>query len=448
MDITTTVPGGRAFSSTPELADKYAAGSWTALIGRNSTASGQKGREQAIKDLRRAAEGLARKGVDVRPFLPDDAELGGRLMTAPVERSVDANGHPFTNRFVEIYISQLRVVVLLSIGTARKLDDGGIQPFVNRLERIVRRQTIVLVYSKRLDRLTRNAWALGPVALALGDNYLGDNDHDIRRVSGIESILIFFSAQQGEMEAETLAVKSREGRVDATGTRMVKGVVAIGVAQTPPAGFGRVRLRADNGGSGRCVLYLDDKRWRPDRSTVAYGLAETLDGTTPPSQVENVRFALTHLGLPGWGGSEVAQALTKRGYSTISYRSIHGAASCFPPGRRADVVLQSILANLDVYESGQLTVAIDSFLRSSVVIEGCFPPDGPWATAEDFERIRRYRAQGGMRFDGRILLTLAGLQVEVNGTAASLVTADRKPRTKPPSSYRCRATRSIPSNSL
>ncbi|HUV57956.1 MAG TPA: hypothetical protein VMV96_04040 [Acidimicrobiales bacterium] len=436
MSITTTEVGSRAFWSTPELADKYAAGGWAALIGRNSTASGQKGREQAIKDLRRAAEGLARKGLDVRPYLPDNAELDGRLTTAPVERSVDENGHPFTNRFVEIYITQLRVVVLLSIGTARKLDDGGVQPFVNRLERIVRRQKIVLVYSKRLDRLTRNAWALGPVALALGDNYLGDNDHDIRRVSGVESILIFFSAQQGEMEAETLAVKSREGRVDATGTQMVDGVVAIGVAQTPPAGFGRVRLRADNGGSGRCILYLDDERWRPDRSTVAYGLAEALDGTTPPSQVENVRFALTHLGLPGWGGSEVAHALTQRGYSTIAYRSMHGASSCFPPGRRADVVLQSILANLDVYESGRLTLAVDSFLGLSVVIEGCFPTDGPWATAKDFERIRRYRAQGGMRFDGRILLVLAGLRMEVNRTAASFVTADRKPRSKPPVSYR------------
>ena len=425
------------FPQAPDLGTAYEEGGWLVLIGRNSTANGAKGREQAIKDLRRAAEGLASHGLDARPLLPSDKELNHRLAETVPERSSDKKGKPFSNIFVEFTIPELRVLVLLSTGTARKVDDeDGLQPFVNRLERILSRQNIVAVYCKRIDRLTRNAWAFAAAMRGLVEGWVGDNGYGFRRVSGLDSILIFFSALQGEMEADTLAVKSREGRVDATGTAMVNGQVGTGVSINPPAGLGRARRRNAAGAPGRSVLYLDDERWRPDRASVVYGLAESIDGSSPVSQVENVRFALQHLGQPGWGMSSVAKALSARGFSTLGYRSVHGLTASFPAGRRADIVLGSILSNLDFYETGRLVITVDKGESLYVNIEGCIPPDGPWATPADFARIRNYLAQGGMRFDGMIRLTLAGLKLIVNDVECKLVTADRKPRTKPPTAYR------------
>ena len=427
---------GRTFSHTPDLADAYAKGGWIVVGTRNSTNIGAKGREQAVKDLNRAAEGLAGAGLDIRPFLPSAKEMERRLASASKQKSVDGQGRTFTNSFVEMVIPECRVIVLLSTGTARKLDGDGLQPFVARLTQIITRQNTVAVFCKRIDRLSRNAWALATAMSALHDGWVGDTVYGFRRVSGIESILIFFNAQQGEMEAETLSVKSRNGRVDATGTKMVDGQVRIGVSTTPPAGFGRVRLRTDVGSAGGCVLYLDDERWRPERSKVAYGLAEGVDSSKPASQVENVRFALRHLGLPGWGQSRVAKQLAARGFSTVGYRQTRGASATFPADRRADVVLKSILSNLDVYESGRLNIVIDEAASIVVTIDGCIPPDGPWATPADFKRIRRYLAEGGMRFDGTVRLVLTGLRLTANGVASKLVTADRKPRTEPPKSYR------------
>lgn len=424
-----------AFSDQPRVAAAFAAGGCAILCGRNSGESGPKARRLAVDALLAGAEGLAKCGLDVRDALPTREQMLQDLRDAKPVRSVTEDGVKFSNRFVEYDLRATHLVyVVLSTGSAKKLDEALTQPFVERVAAVARDVRPVLVYAHRIDRLCRVAWALAPLVLALRGGWLGDNRRGLVQASGPESVLIFFDAWASEEEAAKLPVKALDGMQGGTGDRFVDGQVPIGFPHSPPPGLGEATLLR-RGMEGKPVVYFDDERWRPLPADVAYGLsAIEVDGLVV-SQVSNVRWALRHLGRPGWGYLQVAEGLKQRGFSTVGLRRAHHADVPFTH-QRADVVLQALREHLEFYRTGVWRIRMGD--REVEITDG-FPPDGPWCTEEDYERIRSYVDAGGHRFDGVIRLVLAGLPCRVNGVDCRLRTADRRPRTNPPSHYRiCR----------
>jgi hypothetical protein len=424
-----------AFLRLPDLHDAYLAGGNVILAGRNSGETGKRPIRDAINDLLNAAKALATHGPDVRPALPSKVQMQEDLRLAPPVKSTGANGIGFTNRFVEYDLTGSHgVIVVVSTGSARKLDANGIQPFVAHMARTITLHNGVLVFGKRIDRLSRNAWALGPLMIALGKGWIGDEMRGIRFAAGVESLLVFFEAHAGEEEATKMVRKGQVGMVDATEREMVNGRSRMGLGFPPPPGFGSFRVRAKNG-KGDYNIYLDDPRWAPAPEEAAYGLSEvTLDGR-PVSQVDNVRFVLSHLGRPRWDYKQCAVELRRRGYSTVSLRRYNGPAATFESGSPIDII-GAIVANLDVYSSGEWTVTRDADDDTPVTITGCVHPDGPWATPEDLVRVNTYVNDGQMRVDGRIRLLLSGMHVTANGATGVLAAADRRPRTSMPTHYR------------
>lgn len=410
-----------AFLTYPDLSEKYAAGQPVLLMGRASSESGPKARKLAIDDLRGAAQALALHGVDVRGHLPSVQTMDADLQAVVPEITFEQSGKPFKNRFVVYDIrggSAPNVVVILSTGSARKVSDEYVQPFMDFVARRFAMIAACLAFAKRLDRQCRNAWALGPLMMRAKGQWIGDSRWLRRAVAG-ESVLVFFDAVAAEMEADTLDTKRSVGVLLNTDSAMVEGRVRFAAGRRPPPGFGRVKMR-DKGG----LLFLDDTRWAPAATEVAWGLSEIVDERgSPVSQVENVRFALAHLGKPGWEPTAVRDELSTRRFSTVALRETHQDFARAWQHRRADVVLQPILKHLPVYESGVLVVKLGGPDQAAVTITGCIPPDGPWATAEDFARIRRYYDDGGNRIDRQIRLVLAGTKVTADGVPAKLTTA-------------------------
>ena len=104
------------------------------VVARNSGQNGADARRQAVNDLLEVADHLATDGCDIRPSLPSKDEMLGLLRCADPIRSKDKNGKSFSNRIVTIDLrAEHGVYVVLSVGTGRKLDENGVQPFVQYL---------------------------------------------------------------------------------------------------------------------------------------------------------------------------------------------------------------------------------------------------------------------------------------------------------------------------
>lgn len=400
------------------------------LIARNSGENGAEARRQAVNDLLEATDRLARAGCDVRSVLPTKEALLEMIRCAVPLRSKDKSGKSFSNRIVTVDLRCTHgVYVVVSVGTGRKLDENGIQPFVQYLAELVTQIRPCLLFARRLDRMSRRAWALGPVMLNLTEltAFIGDSDFGLSAADGIESVLVFFRAQASEEEARKMPLKCREGMARETGPSMATGSCAYAVAAPVPPGFMSYRSTV-RGMIGRRFITFDTPACRPTAATVAAGLPEIFeddaDGTrVPVDQVENIRWALERLGQPNWTVPSIAKGLAARSFSTEGFRRTHGPVAFYTmalASSDASKVLHSIKRNLDLYETGVMTLELGVGGVNPVVITDCFPPDGRrWASADDFARIRRWLTT--TMPPARRSSVLSGFPVTVNGTECVLI---------------------------
>lgn len=393
------------------------------VVARSSTA-GTRGRFAAVEDLNKAIAALARRGLDV-PTLPSNEQLHAMLAAAtPV---VSRNeGKAIRNYFVTLdYRATHGIYIVLSTGSAKKVDDKFAQPFMARLTAEVAEVRPCLVWAYRLDRVTRNAWAFGQPMLVLSEigAYIGDMRRGIRSATGSEAVLVFFDAWASEDEAEKMPHKTRQGMVMKSDLELVSGCGHFYVNVTPPPGFTTVRVTTrSRSPKGDRFLVLDSPQHLPQAAQmltpgVHVGQAD---------QVENVRWLLQHLGRPGWSVEKLAAQLAARGFSHGTLRRWQGADAVVKKERRFGA-FQAIVNNLAVYETGQWTVRLGISTIDDPVLSGLVPPDGPWATAADFARIRRFLRARARRETQRTKLVLGGHPVTFDGAEFALRTAPGTP---------------------
>jgi hypothetical protein len=268
------------------------------------------------------------------------------------------------------------------------------------------------------------------------------------------SIMALLRARESAEEASRIPKKTRDGQVDLTDTDMSEGSIRYGVAQVPPAGLMVLRMKAPNGLKGENRLFFDTPACYPRTVDVAYGLPEQYVNVTDLrnrnltefdedldeavedtgeeiddaardalraelttqlratleaelwddidhgrvtvariDQVANVRFALSMLGRPGWTINAVGRELIKRGFSTARLRMENNPRTSFTLEHvdgEVHRVMRPIIAQLEFYRTGILKVQLGVKGVADITIINCFPTDGPWATAEDFNRIETY----------------------------------------------------------
>ncbi len=380
-----------------KMAAAYASEGTIVLVGRFSKEGAFK---EAVNDFLAAAEYLAGLGVDVRPALPSRDALIDQLRAATPVKSSGNDGRTFKNWFLRIDLRATHgIICLISCGTGRKLDESDVQPFVNRLAKEVRSSGAMAIVATRIDRLTRKAWSFGPVMLALDrvDGFLADARRGVTKVAGLESVMTFFSAQAAEDEADKMPAQLTRGMHTGTDAAMVSGRCQIAVGRAMPPGLFSYRSKV-NGAMGPRIMTFDTPACIPDHRHVATGRPEVYDADgNQVDQVANVRWLFAALGKPGWTHTSLAQELMNRSFSTDYVRRRHGMSACYvadldelPPKQ----YLNSILKHLDFYESGVLRINTGVEGLETITITNCVPPDGkPWATPEDFARIRTYEAR-------------------------------------------------------
>lgn len=400
-------------------------------VGRASSSTGKNARELAVNDLLRVAEVLqVMYGIEIVRHLPSKDILMRMLAAAPPVTS-HADGRTFRNRFVEIDLrAQCGVYFVLSTGSAKKVDDDTCaQPFVERLAQIARRVQPWLLMANRLDRVVRLAWALGPIMMVLAsmDALIGDSRRGVVCPTGIESLRVFFDALIGEEQAAILPRQTRAGMRDRCDSQMVNGRLRFHANRVAPPGFTYVRMKTGASADER-LLVLDSPKWFPPADEVAYGLPEVKnDAGELVDQVENIRWLLRNIARPGMTDTKLGDGLLARRFSTDGLRRLNALSTCYADKGRRDLLLHSVLDNLEIYRTGTLKFDFGIEGIEPVTVTGLFPPDGPWATPKDFARIDQWKRARAVRRGRRAHLALAGLQVTVNGASAALVTAPPHP---------------------
>lgn len=418
------------FRGTDDITEGFQSGRPLMLVARNSTQGGNRGRDLAAQELYSIAESLkTRHGIDIVSELPSKADLMARLKAAKSVKSQGTGGKAFSHSYVHLQICGGEVYVLLATGSGRKLTSEFEQPFVSELIQTVKAVHPALVYCHVLDRLFRHAMSAAPLLTVLKelDVALGDDQRHPFRAGGFNDIQTIWKASGSQEEAEKIPHQTRSGMVRRTEGTLVNGSCQYSLAPTPPPGFARLRMLSEKGGLGKSILVLDDPACYPDPARVAIGLPLVSKDDVPVNQVELVRHVLAHLGKPGHGLAEMGRYLADRHFSTDGLRKTHGPDAHFGQidlGGSDYRPLRGITRNLAVYESGEWTVLINAGGYTHMKLTNMMPLDGrPWASPEDFERIRRYLEKTN-KLGGKARLALTGIPVTVDGNAGFLRAAD------------------------
>ena len=385
---------------------------------------------EAVNDALEAAAFLAKEGIDIRPDLPSREELVAMLRATKPIKSHQGNGKSFLNWYLQIDLrAKHGVMFLISCGTGKKLDGDESQPFVAYLTELVRTTGSSALIATRMDRLTRRAWALGPLMLVLGDRngQIGDARYGVRPVSGPESILTFFSAHNAEEEAAKMPAQMARGMRDGTGTSLATRRCLLGIAPPLPPGFFSFRSKV-NGTIGPRFMTFDTPECFPDEADCASGRPRVLDPDgNVPDQVANIRWLIKTMGTPGWTFRSLATHLVANGYSTDQTRRFMGMDAVLSgdfTARAPRTLLASFIRSLKVYETGVLRINLGIEGFGPIDVTDCFPPDGkPWGTPEDFDRIRRWLAE--VRPAKMRGLSFAQIPVSINGVACRLMTGSQ-----------------------
>lgn len=424
-----------SYDGPPALQPLLAKSGSVLIVGRSSVPAGRQAYQASVQDLIQSVELLEKKtGLRIASAIPLKPELERMLREAQGVVSVTPDGRKFRNKFVQWSNPQLGIHILLSAGSGRQVDEDLLQPALARTAEVFRALRPGMLFAKRIDRIGRRPWSFGPLMELVEQTgaWMGDQD-GLHPPDEWTQLRLFMEATRGRKVAEDLPVATRRGMISMTGSSMANGRVSYHVAHPPPPGTTRLGMLSLGGGLGETLLVLDSPKYLPDDSTVATGMPQVYDSRGQHvDQVENIRWALSVLGRPEWSRRAVVTELARRQASTYSLRANNGSgATVQPPHASATVfpVLNSILNNLELYESGKLHLKLGVGDLADLVIDGVIPDDGPWGTPEDFARIRRMLQNGQERRDRHRSLSLSSLSATLAGQPARLITAaGRRPK--------------------
>lgn len=426
LSLASSAGSWRSYCAEPDrvdvrLREALDAGRPIVLTSRFSTPTGENARTSAINTLFEAARVLARQsGIDVVRALPSQEDLDVRLHNAPVTRSKRlGKGQDIQHRFVKVDLRpHAPVVILVATGSGRLAAEGFVQPFTQRAAELVWELEAAVLGTKRWDRNTRNDDLVGPLVMSMTEHSTWVcTDKLFREMNDETRMLLMFESFAARTNTGGEDRAKRLGQADRTGRQIVDGQVAYHLPSAPAPGMGVATMRRRPNLDTEKVAYLDTPGCRPRRSRVADGLSDVKDDDGQiVDQVANVQFFLGRYGDPKWMDNDrLLKEMARRRFSTVHVRSLYGA-DAYMTTTRGHTAWQSILDNLDVYETGVLRRSVGGDVPH-VEIAGVFPPDGSWATPEDFARIRAYRAQGKELAGARVRLPLSGLRATYNGVA-------------------------------
>jgi len=416
-----------------ELADMIAGGRTLLLHARWSSPSGAAAYGMAASNLRTAIRCAAGDGVDVGAVVPEDERslaallrTGGQTFT-----TWQADGSKLTHRHLVLDRSDLGVVVMLSVGTGTKLDEQLNQPAVDWLCQQLAVLRPALLYTADVTRMGRNAGDKLTAAMQLVADrcglFFGDSRTRIQPYTRALGNQLKMQILAAAMEADSLTDRTRGGaQTRAESIRVGPDLRWEWPTGAPlPPGLDSAHMAAPGAGAlGRTWAFLDSPATRPDDGDIIAGGSQVRgpDGARV-DQVALVRWLLAHHGLPGWSDRACAAELSRRRFSTPALRRLRGDATAVwaVDARYPRNVCRAILSRLDFYESGRLAL-LPPGSEEPVEIAGVFPPDGPWASPEDFVRLREAATMRQARALPRTR-SAAGIAVRYNGRSAVL-TAD------------------------
>jgi hypothetical protein len=415
------------------------------MIGRNSSASGRAGAKSAAQDLLDVVEDLARsKGLDIRDDFPTRDELVEMLMASKNTMwSKTRDGRRFLSRFVLIDLSHLGVIASLSTGSAKMVDADGKQPHIYWIQRLLREIAPAPAgfFAKRFDRVTRNVWETGRVIEALRDIesatgavWAGDVEAGRWSLDRSADALHAMRSQSARSEADQMRLKSIRGTRTKTGPEMIGGKVPFAKSGGIPPGLFTYRDRRMR----QSVLAIDTPSNYPAPDQVEKYLPNVRgDDGELVDQVATIRWFLSQYGRPGVTLQMLFEGLLSRRYSTQALRNFadQGPAAYYGGPTQpvssyasdpAELWTRSILNNLYLYETGVLERSFGFEEDASLTVTNVFPPDGPWAKPEDFERIRQKRSADEVRVGTIVQWSWSGMPVVVDGKPAILRGSPRR----------------------
>jgi hypothetical protein len=404
-----------------------------AVIARNSDPNSKKARQQVAADASDVHGNLAALGVNLGPNFPTDTDILDKLAAAPAIKHRTSDGGEFKSRTHIYDHSHEGWVLVVSAGTAKTVDEDGLQPWVETLRECVLRYEPGLVAATRLDRLLRFKWAIGRVLEPLERrNAFVLDECGLTEVNESTAVVFFIRASHAEAEARKTRRNVVNGYRRHTEPAMVNGVIAVAVPQKLPPGFTRRRAPGRGIGERASSVWVLDSPRVLNRHALELGAAD---------QVANVRWVLAQIGRPGVTGQSLNDELIdKRQYSTAAIQEMFGVDATWEStsdqrSSQGAGPLKAIIRHLDLYRTGILTLGLGES-EAPIVITDLFPTDGAWASAEDWERIDRYRAGSTSRECYR-RNHFAGLNVTIDGTRAVLRSGYGQHEGKEIASYRC-----------
>lgn len=418
------------------------------IVGRNSSDSGSEGYRAAAMDVHGAADVLyALAGMDVRHLMPPVEEIASWLRTrSRVETNVTPDGERFINRFVLFELVGTGVLLSVSTGSGVKVSEEMEQPHPALLKRLAQEiePTLAGMVAKRSDRYCRSKHGHTPLydwlevihrkrGVWAGDGNIGRWDMD----DPLTTVRLQLAATFSSNEATLNQIKHADAKVRRTGNKMVDGRVQCAMRGTVPPGFMLYRdLPTD-----RMMLALDCPAIEVDPA-LTRGVPQVFDeGGKRVSQVAIIQHALRRWGVDDLDPVDYFGELADMGLSSQTLRNRHGLAATFlgdqhmaasnsTPIAIAHAFRATLRRNLDVYERGVIKASVNGTVRE---IENCFPLDGPWASLEDFARIRAFEERNKGKVRRRSRWTTAGwqgMQVVLDGEDAVLRGRDREGRAR------------------
>jgi hypothetical protein len=403
------------------LAAKEGVTSPFVIVARNSGQSG-KGPIAAVRtDMLEGCRAFAEIcGVDLSPLVPSVSKLTTLFRSAEVIRSRTREGAPFTHRILEVdFRRSAGAYFVFVLGSGRKVDDSLRQPAVVHITDVVRRIEPSILWASSISRIGRIPWELGHLAYELDycGAFLGDRKRGLHDALDNGGLSLFIEGMHGFNEAVAITERTRTKMVQHVNDAMVEGVAVVGAMSPHPAGICRLRMR-DELRNGQSVLVFDNAAGLPRRDAVAYGYPEVYDENGEHiDQVALVRRALSQFGKRS--RAQIGAELIADGFSTQRARSDRGPAARYI-GYRPSAAAEFVLKHLGFYRTGELPVNF-GFNDQVTTVSGFFPPDGPWASPEDFERIDALLADEKAKRRSVHRTTFGGLRVTANRIPSQLV---------------------------
>ncbi|CAI9408338.1 hypothetical protein [Nocardioides sp. T2.26MG-1] len=395
--------------------------------------------DNVARDAYEAADVLfAELDIYVAHLLPTYDHLASLIMRSTnVVQAVELEtGKPFTCAFARYDLRShgQALFITLTAGSAAKIDSRRQSPVIVNLADDVAECEPSVLCGKRADRIRRTGWEQAPmwtqfaalvkrgVTVTVVDGKTGvwrDDDfaqaqHLVDGKKDRQVALTLFTTTRTTM----LSRMARANNTDTGAIRMVDGYLPFALPSATPPGLTRIELVSEPVTGVTKRLYLDSPKHYPSPAFIKSGLPIVRDDRGKPAdQVKNIRWYLKNAGKPNWTVGELGREMVRRGYSTDEIRWRRGPAGRWTEEQNYDLQV-AIWSNLDFYETGSFQRTI---LDKTLTFVDVWPSPGKrWATQEDFDRIRAWRAGETQRVSQQAGSTFVSLRVEYNGEVRRL----------------------------